>query len=146
MVGLLQAPFGTRLYERLRRAGRLRGHLSGDNADGSTNIIPRMDLQVLREGYRSILRHIYSPKGYYQRVKTFLREYKGWQRGGLPSIRDLLAFLRSIWQLGILDRGRLHYWGLLLWTFFRKPKHFALAVTLAIYGYHFRTVMERNES
>ncbi|MEJ2700238.1 MAG: B12-binding domain-containing radical SAM protein, partial [Desulfuromonadales bacterium] len=34
MVGLLQAPPGTKLYERLKREGRLLGQLSGDNADG----------------------------------------------------------------------------------------------------------------
>ena len=27
---------------------------------------------------------------------------------------------------------------LLVWTFFRRPSHFSLAVALSIYGYHFR--------
>jgi len=50
MVGLLQAPLGTRLYERLQKEGRLLNEFSGDNVDGSTNIIPRMCLEPLREG------------------------------------------------------------------------------------------------
>ncbi len=70
MVGLLQAPPGTRLHERLQQEGRLLNHMSGDNADGTTNIIPKMDLDQLREGYKSILQNIYSPGPYYQRVKT----------------------------------------------------------------------------
>jgi len=40
MVGLLQAPHGTRLYERLKGEGRLLPHISGNNVDGSTNIVP----------------------------------------------------------------------------------------------------------
>lgn len=64
------------LYKRLQQAGRLREQMSGDNVDGTTNIIPVMNLEVLRAGYRSVLKHIYSPEAYYQRVKTFLQEYK----------------------------------------------------------------------
>ena len=77
MVGLLQAPLGTRLYERMQKEGRLvNDNISGDNVDGSTNIIPRMGIEPLREGYRKILSQIYSPKFYYERVVTFLREYQ----------------------------------------------------------------------
>jgi len=47
MVGLLQAPLGTRLYERMQQEGRLVKEFSGDNADGSTNIIPKMGLESL---------------------------------------------------------------------------------------------------
>jgi len=42
MVGLLQAPVGTRLYERMQQEGRLVNEFSGDNVDGTTNIIPKM--------------------------------------------------------------------------------------------------------
>ena len=140
MVGLLQAPVGTRLYERLKQEGRLLGYTTGDNVDGTTNIITRMDLDTLRDGYRNIMEHIYSRKHYYRRVKTFLREYKA------PKIRisfdyqNILAFFRSNIRLGILGRERLQYWGLLWWTLFRRPGLLPLAVTFAIYGYHFRKV------
>ena len=76
MVGLLQAPLGTHLYERMQKEGRLVNEFSGDNVDGSTNIIPIMGLEPLREGYRKILEQIYAPKFYYERVLTFLREYQ----------------------------------------------------------------------
>jgi radical SAM superfamily enzyme YgiQ (UPF0313 family) len=76
MVGLLQAPLGTRLYERMQKEGRLVDEFSGDNVDGSTNIIPKMGLEPLREGYRKILSQIYAPKFYYERILTFLREYQ----------------------------------------------------------------------
>jgi len=64
MVGLLQALPGTKLYERLKSEGRLVGEVSGDNVNGMTNIIPKMDIEALREGYRAVLEHIYSPKQY----------------------------------------------------------------------------------
>ncbi len=64
MVGLLQTPIGTRLYERMKKEGRLTSHFSGDNVDGSTNIIPKMGIEPLREGYRKILDQIYAPKNY----------------------------------------------------------------------------------
>jgi radical SAM superfamily enzyme YgiQ (UPF0313 family) len=67
MVGLLQAPPGTRLFERLKKDNRLLGlMISGDNVDGSTNIDPRMGLDQLMSGYRFIMGHIYSPKHYYR--------------------------------------------------------------------------------
>jgi len=140
MVGLLQAIPGTRLYERLKSEGRLVGLSSGDNVDGSTNLVPRMNADHLRDGYRRILEHIYSHKHYYARVRTFLREYH------LPKTRvrikwsEILAFIRSIFHLGILDEGRFGYWQLLLWTQFRRPRLFPLAVSLAISGYHCRKV------
>jgi radical SAM superfamily enzyme YgiQ (UPF0313 family) len=142
MVGLLQAPPGTRLYERLKQEGRLLDDLSGDNVDGTTNIIPKMNLDTLREGYQHILHHIYSPEHYYQRVKTFLREYKSPEIDTQLDVQHILAFFRSIYHLGMIGEERGHYWKLLLWTLFRRPRLFPLAVTLAVYGYHFRTVCE----
>ena len=140
MVGLLQAPVGTKLYERLKQEGRVLGHTSGDNVDGTTNIIPRMDLETLHEGYRKIMLHIYSRKHYYRRVRTFLREYKAPEIQFSLDFQRFLAFFRSNIHLGIIGRERLQYWGLLWWTLFRRPGLLPLAVTLAIYGHHFRKV------
>jgi len=144
MVGLLQAPVGTRLYERLKKQGRLCSNSSGDNVDGTTNIIPAMSLETLKEGYRKILDHIYSPAPYYQRIRTFLREYRP------PRVRmklqfcDILAVVRSVYRLGFVGRERLHYWKLLLWTQFRRPRLLRHAIILAIYGYHFRRICEKH--
>lgn len=140
MVGLLQAPAGTKLYKRLKKEGRLLGHFSGDNVDGTTNIIPRMDLDELCEGYRNIMRHIYSPKLYYQRIKTFLREYRATKNGHPPDFQRFLAFFRSSIRLGIFGKERFQYWKILLWTLFRRPGLLPLAITLAIYGHHFRKI------
>jgi len=142
MVGLLQAPIGTRLYERLTREGRLLGAMSGDNVDGSTNIIPRMNMDILHKGYRTVINSLYAPKNYYARVITFLKEYKAPKIAVPLDFEHFMAFFRSILQLGIIDKERIHYWKLFFWTLFRRPQLFPLAITFAIYGYHFRQVMD----
>jgi radical SAM superfamily enzyme YgiQ (UPF0313 family) len=140
MVGILNAPPGTRLFDRLHRENRVVGQVSGDNVDGSTNIIPKMGLPSLLEGYRSIMGHIYSPRHYYRRVRTFLAEF-GTPRARTPmDFQRVLAFFYSNFRLGILGKERFNYWYLLLWTLVRKPRLLPLAVTLAIYGHHFRKI------
>jgi radical SAM superfamily enzyme YgiQ (UPF0313 family) len=141
MVGLLQAPPGTRLYERLKGEGRLVNEMSGDNVDGTTNIIPRMGLETLREGYRRLIDQIYAPQFYYARVMTFLREYQPPKIRLHLELQYVLALGRSIYQLGIRGVERAQYWKLFFWTLFRRPRLFPLAITLSIYGFHFRQVV-----
>ena len=76
MVGMLNAPGGSRLYERLRKEGRLGKGITGDNTDFTTNIVPVMGYGKLTEGYRRIVNSIYSPGMYYERIKAFCKEYK----------------------------------------------------------------------
>jgi len=142
MVGLLQAPPGTRLHGRLLAAGRITAQRWGDNTEGLTNIVPKMDVQALRQGYRALMERLYSPRVFYRRLRTFLREVK------LPVVRvpldadRLTAFARSLWRLGVRGRERFHFWNLLRWTLLHRPRALPLAVTLAIYGHHFRRVCE----
>ena len=142
MVGVLNAPAGTRLYERMREEGRLIDFVSGDNADGTTNILPVMGLDVLREGYENLMQHIYSPEHYYKRAKTFLREYRSPKIRTPLDFQRLMAVLRSSIRLGIFGKERFQYWKILSWTLFRRPKMLPLAITLAIYGHHFRKICE----
>ena len=144
MVGILQAIPGTRLYERLKKEGRLRGVPSGDNVDGTTNIIPVMSMDALRDGYKKILQHIYSPETFYRRVKIFLGEYKPPQRRGRFRYSHFLAFIQSVVRFGVLSRSRFHYWNLLLWTQLKHPRLIPDAVTLAICGYHFRRICKQH--
>jgi len=143
MVGMLQAPPGTRLFDRLQKENRLVGLSSGDNVDGTTNIIPHMGLDRLLEGYQTIMSQIYSPANYYRRVKTFLKEFKTPEVSIPMDFQRFLAFFRSSFRLGIWGKERFQYWRLLLWALFRKPKLLPWAVTLAIFGYHYRRICER---
>lgn len=142
MVGLLQAPYGTGLYHRLKSEGRVIDAMSGDNADGRTNIIPKMDLSQLQAGYKYILEKIYSPIPFYQRARNFLSDYQPAQATVHLQVQEILAFFRSIYWLGIRGKERAEYWRLFFWTLVNCPSKFPLAITLTIYGYHFARVFE----
>jgi len=146
MVGLLNAPHGTKLYHRMKEEGRLLKSTTGDNTDYSINFVTKMDADVLMNGYRTILRTIYSPKQYYARVKKFLREYHParTRRGRFRMVYILAAF-KSILHLGIIGKERYQYWKLLFWSLFTRPRLLPLAITLSIYGFHFRRVFKRHE-
>jgi len=144
MVGLLDAPRGTRLYQRLLKENRLVKSSTGNNTDASINFIPKMRYETLLSGYQQILETIYAPRQYYERIRTFLKEYKPYQvrRGVVIRLVYLAAFFRSIWVLGVLDQGRKHYWRLFFSTLLRRPRLFPLSMILSIYGVHFRRVIE----
>jgi len=141
MVGLLNAPRGTRLYYRLRKEDRLLGDISGDNTDFSLNFVPKMGHEKLMEGYKRLLKGIYSIKPYYTRVMEFLRNVKLVNKSRYRlSLSYIAAFFRSIFVLGIKEKGRFYYWKLFFWSLFRCPRKFPLAISYALYGYHFRRI------
>jgi radical SAM superfamily enzyme YgiQ (UPF0313 family) len=147
MVGLLQALPGTKLHARLQREGRLDESPTGDNVDGTTNIVPLGSRDALRRRYRELLRRIYAPKPFYDRVRTFLRDYRPPRLKPRVDLRFLweqgTAFGRSVVRLGIVGRERLQYWKLFWWTACRRPRAMPLAITFAIYGHHFRKITEK---
>jgi len=141
MVGLLNAPRSTKLYQRLVKEGRLLKDVSGDNTDFSINFIPKMDYEILIKGYKRIISRIYSPEPYYKRVKEFLRDYKPLgKRTFRFHFNYIGAFLKSILFIGIIEKERVYYWKLFFWSLFRRPKPFQLSITFAIYGFHFRKI------
>jgi len=141
MVGLLNAPVGTKLYERLVQGNRLIQRATGDNTDLSINFVPRMNYDELVAGYRWVVRNIYSHKLFYERIRAFLQNYRPVRQGRFRRHSyDVWALLKSMWFLGIRHSGRRYYWRLLLWSLLRRPQLFPLALTLAVQGFHFRKV------
>ena len=141
MVGLLNAPPKTKLYQRLLKENRIISNFTGNNTDLSINFIPKMNFDDLKHGYQSLIKGIYSSKPYYLRVKGFLTRYQ--KNIHLPkrfSYRDIKALMKSIFILGFFRKGRRYYWKLFFWSLFKRPRLFSMAVTYSIYGYHFRKV------
>jgi len=140
MVGLLTAMRGTMLYKRLEKEERLVSDTSGNNTDLSLNFIPKMKMETLINGYKKVLKSIYTPKEYYKRVITFLKTYE--QKVPLAKVKirfnDIRAFLRSIWRIGFIGKERYYYWKLIAWTLVKRPKLLNRAVTMAIFGFNFR--------
>ncbi len=142
MVGMLQAPPGTRLFDRLQRESRVINTFSGDNVDGTTNILPQMGMDKLARGYQVIMEQIYSPQNYYRRVKTLLRELKTPAINQPMNVQRFLSCFRAAFRLGVLGQERFQYWQLLIWTMIRRPRLMPVAITLSIYGYHYRKICE----
>ncbi len=143
MVGLLTALPETRLYRRLVKEGRIENETTGNNTDAVLNFQPKLDREFLLNGYRELMKKLYEPRTYYQRIQIFLKDHRP---GGLTfrvSLRDFQAFLKSFWLLGIWYRGRVAYWRFFWSTLLRRPRQFRNAIELAIIGYHFRRVANR---
>jgi radical SAM superfamily enzyme YgiQ (UPF0313 family) len=141
MVGLLNAPKGTKLFKRLTGENRLLSSFTGNNMDGSINFIPKMNYRELMAGYAHILKTIYSQKVYYYRLTNFLHNYElpFWNSGKI-SFAEIKAFLKLLWSLGIMEEGKKYFWKLLIFSLFKYPSKFSVAMTFAVYGYHFRKV------
>jgi radical SAM superfamily enzyme YgiQ (UPF0313 family) len=142
MVGLLNAPTGTKLFKRLKAENRLLENFTGNNMDGTINFIPAMPYKKLINGYASVIKTIYSQKEYYRRVKKFLSSYTppNWITDKIGK-REIIAFIKLIFKLGIFEKERKYFWKLLAVSLIKYPKKFSLAMTLAVYGFHFRKVV-----
>jgi hypothetical protein len=142
MVGLLNAPYGTRLFKRLSSENRIIEAFHGDNVNTFMNFIPKMNRLTLVEGYRNLLKAIYSQRAYFERIKTFLAEYKLPPACSADVVKQrLLVLLRVVWKLGFIERGKRYFWKLLLHVIHNYPQKIGQAIQMAIYGFHFRKVI-----
>jgi radical SAM superfamily enzyme YgiQ (UPF0313 family) len=144
MVGLLTALPDTQLWRRLEKEGRLLGESSGNNTNCALNFVPKMDAARLVEGYQSIMRTIYKPAEYYQRVLDSLKRTTG--QSSEPTRFDFLgaiaAFVRLTFKLGVLDRERKEFWRFVARSASRHRDQFPQSMRLAAMGYHFRKLNE----
>ncbi|MBK9096811.1 MAG: DUF4070 domain-containing protein [bacterium] len=141
MVGLLNAPSGTKLFKKLQNENRLLDVFSGNNMDGQMNFIPKMNYRELMNGYSKIIKTIYSQKEYYLRVRHFLNNYRlpSWNKNKIK-LKEVRAFMMLLWLLGTLEKGKKYFWKLVAFSLFRHPNKFPIAMTMAVYGYHYRRI------
>jgi radical SAM superfamily enzyme YgiQ (UPF0313 family) len=146
MVGLLNALPDTQLWRRLEREGRLLAEGDGNNTNCSLNFVPKMDPARLVEGYKSIMRTIYSPAEYYQRALDCL----GWVRHTVLPTKtrrtltgnNVATLARIILKLGIRDAERLEFWRFMRHVLRDHRAKFEEAMSFAVTGYHFRKLTE----
>jgi radical SAM superfamily enzyme YgiQ (UPF0313 family) len=151
MVGLLQAMPGTQLFRRLWKEGRILDAGHGDNTDDKLNFLPHMDAAQLVEGYRSVLKRIYSCEAYYERVKLYLSRTHPRNSGRKTrqqwlTVGNARAFVTSIIRQGVFGRHRWSYWKFLLTVATRYRHCVGAAMTLAVMGYHFQVMTRRLSS
>lgn len=145
MVGLLSALPDTQLWRRLEKEGRLLGVTTGNNTDCSLNFVPCMEVNKLVEGYKRVLKNIYSPSEYYERALNCLSRFH--QNRIEPRQKDMLGDLRAfanvIITLGVRDPFRRDFWRYLARVLRHHTHDFAHGMTLAAMGYHFRQITEK---
>jgi radical SAM superfamily enzyme YgiQ (UPF0313 family) len=106
MVGLLNAPKNTKLYEKLEAENRLTTEATGSNTDFSMNFIPKMNSGELLDGYHKIIHNIYTIKPYYKRLRQLLLNYnREYVRHTKINFSLLKAFLKSIFIIGPFTTG-----------------------------------------
>ncbi len=144
MIGLLNAPTKSKLYQRLMNEGRILEKWTGDNTDIAMNFIPKMNKNELFSGFHEVIRGVYGGKPFYERVKSFLKDFqpviKNKNKLGFTKLR---ALFRSMILIGIFDSNRKYYWRLFFWSLFNRPKLFPMAITYSIYGYHYKKSYEK---
>lgn len=141
MVGLLNAPRGTRLYQRLQKEKRITSDFSGNNTDYSMNFRPKMNYDKLASGYRKVVNTVYSPKYYYTRIIGHIDKMKKAKcKKAQIQINEIGAFIKSVFLLGIFGKERRWYWRLLFHMLIHDPAQIPTALTFAICGYHFRKI------
>ena len=140
MTGMLNAVPKTPLHARLKAAGRLIADSVGDQFV-FTNVVPGgMSRLELYEGYRSLLRRLYSYRAYRRRAMDFILN-----RGSLVGSRvlargdDLAVVGRIVWTC-ILRTSPRRAWltlSMALETAWRRPGAIRQAFTLALMHKHF---------
>ncbi len=145
MVGLLAALPDTQLWRRLEKEDRLLSESTGDNTDCSLNFVPKMDRDRLLEGYKNILRNIYSPREYYRRALDCLSRFKrdSIEPRQATFVNDVRTFVKIVLTLGVRDGERVQFWKYLIKLLRYYPQEFAHGITLAAMGYHFRKITDR---
>jgi hypothetical protein len=81
---------------------------------------------------------LYAPEAYYARLGSFLRYYRPARRKiSLPALQPGVV-LRALWGLGMADRWRSRFWGLLLRALGKGPDGVMAYLRQAVLGYFVR--------
>ena len=143
---VLKPIYGTRLYERLKKEGRLQ--LSESETERYEDWIrfePVMGRDALSEGYLKIINTLYKTEAFYERVKGFLKLYKPGpsfpiKKRAIPKV--IIVLINIVYTLGIKDSGRREFWRALNWCCLNYPRSVRYAVYYALLGYEAREYYE----
>lgn len=140
MPGLLGAPPGTHLYERLEKEGRLREAISGDNTHGlEMNFIPKMDEKVLIDGYVHLLERLFDAKNYYARCEI-LNSRRGKTYSNRTFDETGVTALKNIAYENLIHHPDWQFMKHITKTVFIRPRTLPEAIAQAIKLHHFRTI------
>jgi radical SAM superfamily enzyme YgiQ (UPF0313 family) len=141
MVGMLNALPDTQLWKRLEREGRLLGEdATGNNTISTVNFVPKMDVDLLVNGYQSIMKTIYKPREYYQRALDSLKRTANDMPEPTPYnlAQEITAFVRLVLKLGVIDGERKEFWRFFIQALRKHHDRMTESLRFAAMGYHFR--------
>jgi radical SAM superfamily enzyme YgiQ (UPF0313 family) len=144
MLGLLQAPHHTKLWQRLEKEGRLRAeeHTDKGGTFGAMNYHPdRPEAEIMQE-YIDAWNYLYEPSHFLERAYRFhlamrpTRRAMAIAKGELPpsssvyeprkmtwrqKCYEIRALLRLLWWQGIRSSARLQFWKQLIGIWKQNP-------------------------
>ena len=143
MVGMLQAPPTTPLYERMQAEGRLIEDSEAISNFSAPNFRTAMPLPTLLHGLSGLLGQLYEPKAYFERA---LRSLEAWKTRpsqkptDSTTLYDLRLLASSIWAQGVKSDYRGAYWRFLA-TLVRRhwssPAKMWMGLSLLLTAQHF---------
>jgi radical SAM superfamily enzyme YgiQ (UPF0313 family) len=143
MVGMLQAPPTTPLYDRMKAEGRLIEDSEATTNFSAPNFRPRMPLPTLLRGLSELLADLYEPSAYFQRALRSLEVWKTKPSQTVPDTpmsQDLRLLASSMWTQGVRSGYRRAYWGFLGTIFHRyrkNPVKLGMGLGLLVAAHHF---------
>jgi radical SAM superfamily enzyme YgiQ (UPF0313 family) len=145
MLGILQAPPNTALWDRLQREQRLiedKGCVEFGDQNTLMNFVPTRPLPEIAREYVEALWTMYEPAAYLKRclrhcLKITPNPY-ALQQVHFPATKIVQLVTKLIWKQGIQTKEiRYQFWQQ-LWTVFRKnPRFVSLYLGLCAAGEHF---------
>lgn len=142
MVGVMLALPNTQLHDRLKAEGRLLADSDGNNQTLDVNFVPVMARDTLLNGYKRLLKDIYTPKNYFERCKEVTKRYpeSRWVIAGQPPRKitweDVKSVVRSLFIQTFSSYG-IHYLKFLAWTFKFNKVFLRDAIYNAVRGHHY---------
>lgn len=148
-INLLKAPVGTELYTRMKEEKRLISELDFD--ENKSNMIHKMDEEILANGYRSVLENIYSPESVFNRARIFLSQKQSIKiRNGIKrriTFSEVMQGLRAAYFLSIKDNNRRYYWRIFFWLFLNKKlRYLNHAIFFMAILYQYKMMLEKFKS
>src|SRR5215813_6799312 len=143
MVGFLQAPPTTPLFDRMRKAGRLLEDSAAVSNFNPPNFRTLLPLPDLLRGLRRTLLKIYEPDRFYARGLRSLYYWKireGQCAPSFPLHYRMKAVVASLWRQGVRSSYRRAYWRFLIsfviqWR--ADPQKLWLGFVILISAHHF---------
>lgn len=107
MVGLLSALPHTKLWNRLKKEGRLRDKSTGNNSDGTINFIPyNISAKQAEKDYLKILEGIYNENNFFARV---MRELSLINPTKTHNVNNTKEVLKSVFKI-LTKKNALTFW------------------------------------